>query len=174
MPEAAARRLSRHPAPREPLALEPDALPDPSLAHILSPKYRTARARARSGERGRGARVALVGITALLFWGFVLGIVYRLLMYFRGVPEIGPLLAGKLLGLVCLAFFSILLLSNVISALSSFFLARDLDMLASAPVDWLKLYLAKLLETVVHSSWMAVLMAVPIFAAYGIVYRGGA
>jgi ABC-2 type transport system permease protein len=89
------------------------------------------------------------------------------------VQEIGPLLAGKLLGLILVGFFSILLLSNVITALSSFFLARDLDLLVSAPVDWLKLYVAKLLETLVHSSWMVVLMAVPMFAAYGVVYSGG-
>ena len=94
---------------------------------------------------------------------------YRLLVYFRGVPEIGPLLAGKLLGLILVGFFSILLLSNIITALSSFFLARDLDLLVAAPVDWLKLYVAKLLETLVHSSWMVVLMAVPMFAAYGVV-----
>src|SRR5205085_1843818 len=41
------------------------------------------------------------------------------------------------------------------------------------PVDWLTLYLAKLLETLVNSSWMVVLMAVPMFAAYGVVYDGG-
>jgi len=40
-------------------------------------------------------------------------------------------------------------------------------------VDWLKLYGAKLLETLVHSSWMVILMAVPLFAAYGTVYAGG-
>ena len=74
--------------------------------------------------------------------------------------------------LILVGFFSILLLSNIITALSSFFLARDLDLLVSAPVDWFKLYLAKLLETLVHSSWMVVLMAVPMFAAYGVVYLG--
>ena len=61
-------------------------------------------------------------------------------------------------------FLSILLLSNVITALSSFFLARDLDLLVAAPVDWLRLYGAKLFETCVHSSWMVVLLAVPMFA----------
>ncbi|MFN8876776.1 MAG: putative ABC transporter permease subunit, partial [Gemmatimonadota bacterium] len=89
------------------------------------------------------------------------------------VEEIGPFLAGKLLGLVLLSFVSILLLSNVITALSGFFLAKDLDMLVAAPLDWLKLYGAKLLETVVASSWMVVLMAVPMFAAYGLAYDGG-
>ena len=147
--------------------------PDPSLLHLLWPKYLTARARSASGERGRGARLAILGFFGFLFWAFIFGVLYRLLLYFRGVPEIGPLLAGKLLGLVLVGFFSILLLSNVITALSSFFLAKDLDLLVSGPVDWLKLYGAKLLETIVHSSWMVVLMAIPMFTAYGIVYDGG-
>src|SRR5438477_555027 len=68
---------------------------------------------------------------------------------------------------------AILVLSNVITALSSFFLAKDLDLLVSAPVDWLRIYLAKLSETLLHSSWMVALMAVPILTAYGVTYRGG-
>ena len=147
--------------------------PDPSLLHLLWPKWLTARARSFAEERGRGARFAILGVFGLLFWAFIFGVLYRLLVYFRGVLEIGPLLAGKLLGLLLVGFFSILLLSNVITALSSFFLAKDLDLLVSGPVDWLKLYGAKLLETIVHSSWMVVLMAVPMFAAYGIAYNGG-
>jgi ABC-2 type transport system permease protein len=103
----------------------------------------------------------------------VFGVLSRVLAYFRGVQEIGPFLAGKLLGLVLLSFLSILLLSNIVSALSSFFLAKDLDVLVAAPVDWLHLYLAKLGETVLHSSWMVAVMAIPIFAAYGVVYDGG-
>src|SRR5213596_3369047 len=147
--------------------------PDPSLFHLVGPKFLTARARALAGERGRTARWIVLGVFGVLFWAFIFGVVFRLLQYFRGVQEIGPLLAGKLLGLILVGFFSILLLSNVITALSSFFLAKDLDLLVSGPVDWLKLYGAKLLETIVHSSWMVVLMAVPMFAAFGIAYEGG-
>jgi ABC-2 type transport system permease protein len=162
----AARPLMRHTA-------ETMIQPDPSLFHLLWPKYLTARARSFAEERGRGARLAILGFFGFLFWSFIFGVLYRLLIYFRGVPEIGPLLAGKLLGLILVGFFSILLLSNVITALSSFFLAKDLDLLVSGPVDWLKLYGAKLLETIVNSSWMVALMAVPMFTAYGIVYDGG-
>jgi ABC-2 type transport system permease protein len=149
------------------------ALPDPTLLHLLLPKWLTARARTMQGEKGRGARFAILGAVGALFWAFVFGVLYRLLTYFRGVEEIGALLAGKLLGLVLLGFTSILLLSNVITALSSFFLAKDLDMLVSAPVDWLRLYGAKLLETVVASSWMVLLVSIPMFTAYGIAYEGG-
>ena len=149
------------------------ALPDPPLLHLLSPKWLTARARTMQGEKGRGARFAILGFVGVLFWGFIFGVLYRLLTYFRGVEEIGALLAGKLLGLMLLGFTSILLLSNVITALSSFFLAKDLDMLVAAPVDWLRLYGAKLLETVIASSWMVLIVSIPMFSAYGFVYDGG-
>ena len=148
-------------------------LPDPTLAHVLVPKVLTARARLISAERGRGARAGILLVIGLLFWAFIFGVLYRLLMYFRNVPEIGPLLAGKLLGLIFASFFALLLLSNVITALSAFFLARDLDVLVGSPTDWLRLYGAKQLETLVNSSWMVVLMAIPMFTAYGVVFDGG-
>src|SRR3989442_11693185 len=150
-----------------------DRVIQPSLWHVLEPKWRTALQRIRE-ERARGVgrpvALALVGAT---FWLGAYGILYRILNSFRGVEELGPLLAGKLLGLVLLSFISILILSNVITALSSFFLAKDLDLLVSAPVDWLRLYLAKLGETLLHSSWMVALMAIPILAAYGVSYGSG-
>ncbi|HEY6207938.1 MAG TPA: hypothetical protein VIW28_02695 [Gemmatimonadales bacterium] len=146
----------------------------PSLWHVLQPKWRTVLQRLRE-ERSRGGpgKLVILMVVSLAFWVFVFGVLYRILKYFRGVEELGPLLAGKLLALVLLTFIAILVLSNVITALSSFFLAKDLDLLVSAPVDWLRVYLAKLLETLLHSSWMVALMAVPILAAYGVIYRGG-
>src|SRR4051794_1405667 len=161
------------PVLRQPDVHPQDHRPDPPLALLLLPKWLTARARAMANERGRGARFGLLGVMGLLFWVFIYTVLYKLLVYFRGVPDLGPFLAGKLLGIILVGFFSILLLSNVITALSSFFLARDLDLLVAAPVDWLTLYGAKLLETAVNSSWMVVLMAVPMFAAFGVAYHGG-
>jgi ABC-2 type transport system permease protein len=148
-------------------------LPDPTLLHLLTPKVLTGRARMVTGERGRGVRAAILGGIGIFFWAFIFAVLYRLLLYFRNTQEIGQLLAGKLLGLIFVGFLSLLLLSNVITALSSFFLAKDLDVLVGAPTDWLRLYGAKLLETLVNSSWMVVLMAIPMFAAYGVVYSGG-
>jgi len=146
----------------------------PSLRHVLQPKWRTALQRLREERSGGAGKLVILTVVGLLFWLAVFGVLYRMLKYFRGVEELGPLLAGKLLGLALLSFISILILSNVITALSSFFLAKDLDLLVSAPVDWLRLYLAKLAETALHSSWMVALMTVPIIAAYGVIYRGGA
>jgi len=139
----------------------------PHLWTVLSPQWRSALARIRTTKTpGRTLLFTLIG---LAFWSAVFGISYRVLSYFRGVEEIGSLLAGKMLSMALLAFGGILLLSNLVAALSTFFLAKDLDMLVAAPMDWLRFYLSKLLETMVHSSWMVVLLALPILTAYGIV-----
>src|SRR5688572_17702168 len=144
-----------------------------SFLHLLAPKWQSMRTRATKKQTGAAGRGAILGVVGLLFWGFIFAVLYRLLVYFRGIPEIGPLLAGKLLGLILVSFFGMLLLSNVISSLSTFFLARDLDLIVAGPVDWLRFYAAKLVETCAYSSWMVVLIAIPMFAAYGIVYDGG-
>ncbi len=145
----------------------------PGLWMVLRPKWQGARARLLEQRAGAGPRFLLLALLAVAFWSGVFGVLYRVLRYFRGVADIGDLLATKLLGLALLAFSSILLLSNVITALSSFFLAKDLDLLAASPVHSIRFYLAKLVETTLHSSWMVALLAVPLFAAYGIVYHGG-
>lgn len=145
----------------------------PALLHMLTPKWRTALQRVREARSGGGGKMVVLLVAGLGFWLAVFGVLHRVLGYFRLDPDLGPLLAGKVLGLILLSFISILILSNVITALSSFFLAKDLDLLVSAPVDWLRLYLAKLGETLVHSSWMVALMAVPIFTAFGVSYSGG-
>ena len=145
----------------------------PALWTVLTPKWRAALARLRQERTGSRARVLLVSVTGLAFWSAIFGVAYRVLSYIRPVPDIGELLAGKVLAGVLLAFLTILLLSNIITALSTFFLAKDLDLLVAAPVGGARLYLAKLGETVVHSSWMVALLLLPILTAYGMVFSGG-
>ncbi len=145
----------------------------PSVWTVLTPKWRSVCSRLREEQTGSGARALLLSTVALVFWAAAFGIAYRVLRYFRGVEEIGNLMAGKVLGIILLAFLSILLLSNIITSLSTFFLAKDLDLLVAAPISRSRFYVAKLTETVVHSSWMVALLALPIFTAYGIVYQGG-
>lgn len=145
----------------------------PGFWVVLAPKWQSAMARVRRQRADVGPKTVVLLLLALIFWTVAFGVVYRVLRYFKGVEDFGTLLAAKLLGLAFLAFGSILLLSNLITALSSFFLAKDLDFLASTPVHSVRFYCAKLLETMLHSSWMVALLAVPILSAYGAVYDGG-
>ena len=142
------------------------------LRLLLRPKLLSAWRRSASGHSRLG-RAALVFVIGLAAWPLVYLAFYRLLSALRVVEEVGPLLASKILGVGFLVFFGILLLSNLIAALSSFFLSRDLPYLQTTPVDWLSLYAARLAETLVSSSWMVLLMLVPILAAYDRVFGGG-
>ena len=140
--------------------------------HLLAPKWRMAFHRLKQNKRGDFRRTFVVTLLGLGFWAATFSIALKLLKYFRGAEDIGALLAGKVLAMILMAFGSILLLSNVVAALSNFFLARDLDQISAAPVRSWSLYLARLGETALHSSWMVGLLLLPILSAYGVAYHG--
>ncbi|MFQ5679862.1 MAG: hypothetical protein ACE5HP_10445 [Gemmatimonadota bacterium] len=139
---------------------------------LLRPKW-LAMLGGRRAVQGRLVRGVSFLVAAGAGGGGAYLLAVRLLRGLRSYPEVGPILASKLLGLGFLMFLCILLLANTIAALSSFFLARDLPAVVAAPVDWLSLYGARLTETLASSSWMVVLLLVPILAAYEHVYGAG-
>ena len=141
----------------------------PSLLWLLRPKLRTKLNRARTDE-GRVFKAFLLGFMGLFFWSLIFAVIFRMLIYFRGTQGIGDLLASKLLGMAFITFLMILVLSNVITALSTFFLSEDLELLVAAPVEAETVYGARLVETIVDSSWMVALLAIPLLIAYGVVY----
>ncbi|MFC1791186.1 hypothetical protein ACFL0I_01810 [Gemmatimonadota bacterium] len=143
------------------------------LIWLLRPKLKGKFNKARTDE-GRVFKGLVLGFVGLLFWSLIFMLIWRMLLYFRNTQGIGNLLAGKLLGLALLTFLGILLLSNVITSLSTFFLSQDLELLMASPADRLKVYGARLAETIVNSSWMVALLAVPLFLAYGFTYRADA
>jgi ABC-2 type transport system permease protein len=140
---------------------------------LLLPKWQMARHRMARHERGDLRRGLTLAVLGGAFWLASFLIAYKLVRYFRSAEDIGTLLSGKLLSMILLSFGSILLLSNTIAALSNFFLARDLDQLAAAPVSPWAVYRARLAETALHSSWMVALLLVPIIAAYGAAFEAG-
>ena len=145
-----------------------EVLRQPSVVDLLRPKWRSAQRRMQS--ESSALRVVVMGFVAFIFFAIVFAIVYRVLGHFRTQPGLGDLLAGKLLGMILLAFLSILLLSNIITSLSSFFLARDLELLSAAPVDGMRVYTARFIETLMNSSWMMVIVLLPILIAFGTAY----
>lgn len=79
----------------------------------------------------------------------------------------------RIVGMVILTFFAVLVFSNVITALSTFYLSDDLELVGALPVSGDALFLARFLEMVVDSSWMVVIFGTPVFIAYGAVYEAG-
>ena len=143
------------------------------LRLLLSPRFQAARNRFQRLDRRGRLLLGGLGLLGLGFWTGVFIFFYRALRYFLSVPDFGPILTYKLLGMVFLTFFSLLLFSNIITALSTFFLSRDLERLVAAPVSRGMLFYARLGDTLIDSSWMVLVFAVPAFLAYGIAHRAG-
>ncbi|HVN86677.1 MAG TPA: hypothetical protein VMW17_17725 [Candidatus Binatia bacterium] len=143
------------------------------LALLLRPRWLAVRNRSRRLTRAGRIQASLLGVLALGFWAAIFFLFARALRYFLAVPDLGPVLTYKLLGMVFMTFFSILLFSNIVASLSTFFLARDLDRLAAAPIPPGRFFYGRFGETMLDSSWMVILFAVPAFLAYGVVHHTG-
>ena len=122
------------------------------------------------GRRSIIKGFSLMGM-ALGFWSVIYVIFYRVLRYFQAVEEFGDFLAYKLLTMVFLTFFGLLIFSNVLVALNTFFLSQDLETIHSTPVSTGEIFAARFLETLLESSWMVMLFGIPVFTAYGLVYK---
>jgi ABC-2 type transport system permease protein len=139
---------------------------------LLSPFWLSWRNEFRGVQQKKGRRYILTLLGAAFWFGVYLG-VRRVLLYLHDVHELGPALAYQLLLIILLTFLSLLLFSNLINALSAFFLARDLDLVLSAPTNLRSFYYSRLITTTVHSSWMVLFFSMPVFAAYAVVFGGG-
>jgi ABC-2 type transport system permease protein len=123
---------------------------------------------------GDGLKTGVLLLLGAAFWTFLFTVSFRVLTYFRSIEGLGDLLALRLLSMVLLTFFSILVFSNVVTSLSTFYLSGELEPLHAAPVPIEKIFRAKFAETVVDSSWMTVIYGLPVFLAYGAVFKTGA
>lgn len=143
-----------------------------SIAVLLSPAWLSWKnGVVRSG--GSWTRRAVLLMLAAGFWLGTYLVIRRVLRYFETVFDLGPGLAYQLLLIILLTFLSMLLFSNLVASLSTFFLARDLDLLHAAPLTPAAFFYARLIQTTINSSWMVLFFSVPIFAAYGSVFGGG-
>jgi len=140
-----------------------------SLALLLSPRLLATRHAVRRG----GLKVALLTGAIFAFWAGSFLVFTRVLRFFDTVTTLGPVLTERLLIMVLVSFLAVLLISNVVTALTTFYLAGDVRLLLVSPVSRRRLHQARFVETLVASSWMVLLFGLPIFLAYGAVYRPG-
>jgi ABC-2 type transport system permease protein len=147
--------------------------PKTTLAWLLYPRQRATRHRV--SELWESGRLQLLGLIALatLFWGAVFYLFHRSLGYFLAFPEFGNVLTYKLLSMVFVVFFSVLVFSNVVTALSTFYLSEDLDRVVAAPVAPHLFFYSRFTENVFESSWMILMFALPAFIAYGAAHGAG-
>ncbi|MFH1131084.1 MAG: hypothetical protein V1754_07095, partial [Pseudomonadota bacterium] len=132
------------------------------LGSVLWPKA----VRNRSLSLGhRLTRLVFVVIGLLIAIGIYVTSVWFLKFCYQ-TEAVGPLLCRRLLDLTLLVLLSVLVLSNVVSALSSFFLAKDLDLLVTTPIPLRTLFGARFFEQILQSSWMVLAFGIPVLLAF--------
>jgi ABC-2 type transport system permease protein len=136
------------------------------LAALLSPRLVGLRnTLVRTERRGLYAGLGLIGLG---FWLGLFGLMYFLVGQFWVVEGFGPFLARKLLEMLLASLFVMLTFSNVITALSTYFLSDDLELVLALPVSRTVFHYGRFLDTLAQSSWMMGLFGLPVFLAYGL------
>ncbi|MBI2058955.1 MAG: hypothetical protein HYT87_04215 [Nitrospirae bacterium] len=128
---------------------------------------------ARRPTRDSKIKAVALLLGASGFWAAIFFSFLRLLRHFQSTELVGDILISKLLMMMTLLFLALLLYSSVVVAVSTLLLSKDLELLQALPVPSEALFQKKFLETLLHSSWMFLLFALPIFYAYAFLYRAG-
>jgi ABC-2 type transport system permease protein len=120
-----------------------------------------------------GARFFLLGTIGLLFWCGIFAVSWRVLVYFKGIEDIGDILGYKLLSMMLVVSFALLLFSSILTSLSKLYLSRDLLLVHSLPVSSYKIFITRWIDSTIDSAWMVIIYTLPVLISYGIVYQTG-
>ena len=140
---------------------------------LLSPRFLGFRNTLTGSATKTRKRAIIMTLLGLVFWGLMFILSSRVLIYFQSVEVIGDILAHHLLAMILLTFFSLLVFSHIITALSNLYLSTDLELCHSSPAYLEEVFLSRSVYTMIDSSWMVIVFGLPVMMAYAFVYRPG-
>jgi len=118
-------------------------------------------------------RLAIMTTVAGVLWIGIFMVSLRVLTHFNTIEEIGTLLNYKLLNMLMVTSLALLVFSDILTALSKLYLARDLPLVHALPVPAHRIFLARWMEIGFDGSWMVLAFTLPVFLAYGVVFEQG-
>ena len=140
---------------------------------LIAPKFLGLRNGLKRSQGKTKIKILTLTGSGILFWVVLFFLFYRVLLYFSSQEIIGDILARHLLAMVFLIFFSLLIFSHIITALSNLYLSQDLELCHSSPARLTDIFLSRSFYTVIDSSWMLFVFGLPVMMAYGFVYHAG-
>jgi ABC-2 type transport system permease protein len=138
---------------------------------LISPRIRGFRNGLSNATTKGRKRTLIMVLVGLAFWALMFGLSFRVLKYFQSVEVIGDLLAHHLLGMILMVFFSLLIFSHIITALSNLYLSSDLELCHASPTHLEVVFLSRAVYTVIDSSWMVIVFGLPVMMAYAFVFK---
>lgn len=135
---------------------------------ILRARARTGVNALRSVQKHMLVHLAVAaGMTLFLLAGGTF-FFHRVFAFLMATEVFGPPLMDRLVGIVLLAFFAMLVFSNLIITLSTSYISREVDFLMALPFPHTAIFKQKLLESIIYSSWAFAVLSLPFFLAFGI------
>lgn len=144
-----------------------------TILHLLKPSRMALINRWKKSSTTEKTLISGFSLFGLLFWIALAGLMYFFISSFYSIEIVGSIVLRKLIEVLLLSLFGMLCFSNVVTALSNYYLSEDLELLLSLPVSKTDFYFARFTETLTQSSWMVVSLATAILISYGIVYDQG-
>lgn len=111
---------------------------------------------------------AAIAVFFILIIGFGF---YRLISYVKDTPIVGMALVSRLVSSVFLTLFVLIVYSSVITAFSTLYFSDDNNFLIISPFHSGGVLLGKLFQTAFYSSWMSVIIIIPLIATLGLLFK---
>ena len=144
-----------------------------TLVLLLSPRVLGIKNSFKTTSSGSWKKLYILSSIGFVFWIMMFVLSVRVLFYFQSVEVIGDLLAHHLLAMIFLTFFSLLIFSHIITALSNLYLSSDLGLIHSSPCSPEEIFFSRAVHTMIDSSWMVMVFGMPVLMAYAWVYQPG-
>jgi ABC-2 type transport system permease protein len=138
------------------------------ISHIIKYKLINLIAYFRQTDLETRTR-AIVGI--LVMFAFFAGGLYffwYVFDYLSHIREIGLMLMDKVLSLAFLAIFVMLIISNIVTAISTLYRSNETTFYLAMPISHLELFTVRFFDNLLYSTWGVMILGVPIIMAYGL------
>lgn len=143
-----------------------------ALPLLIKPRVLTIKNRWTLGGRQTLKELTSLLLCILLMSGLYVSTLSGLRDMTRSVGTL-PIDPVVPLTMILSTLFVMVFLSASVSALNSFFMAKDLDLLLSSPISWSRYLLGRTCDVGLASSWMLLVFGAPLLFAFGSFYGAG-
>ncbi|MBE7463574.1 MAG: hypothetical protein HS116_08730 [Planctomycetes bacterium] len=144
-------------------------MPTFTIGLLIGARVRGLRNRMRRLGDESLFKIFVVLALGMLFWGgmfYVFNLVFDFLIH--QLYPVGEMLIPRLLSIFFLVLLVMLTFSNALIGLGNMFNSAETEFLLSKPVPHDTVYLYKMLESLLFSSWAFFALGIPLLLAYGI------
>lgn len=118
-------------------------------------------------------KVAVVTLFVVVLWVGSFLLLYKAFTFLKGFPGVGMILIDRLLFILFFAWFFMLILSNILVSFSTHYKSREAQLLFVSPLRHSEVFIYKLAQATVLSSWASLFLSGPLILAYGMIKEIG-